>query len=85
MVEVDGTSNIYKDKQELGDAAALQYADSLFHCLPLGSNSEDALGLGAMWGKERAVKMLKEAGFKDVKIIPTPYFETNVLYVTKKE
>ncbi|KHJ74883.1 hypothetical protein OESDEN_25501, partial [Oesophagostomum dentatum] len=40
MVEVDGTSNIYKDKQELGDAAALQYADSLFHCLPLGSNSE---------------------------------------------
>ncbi|CAJ0590202.1 unnamed protein product [Cylicocyclus nassatus] len=85
MVEVDGTSNIYKDKQEMGYDAALQYADSIFHCLPAGSNSEDALCLGAMWGKERAVKMLKEAGFNDVSVIPTPYFETNVLYVCKKD
>ncbi|VDM70494.1 unnamed protein product, partial [Strongylus vulgaris] len=40
MIEADGTSNILKDKQELGDMAAVQYAYSVFHCLPTGSNSE---------------------------------------------
>ncbi|KHJ86918.1 methyltransferase domain protein, partial [Oesophagostomum dentatum] len=73
MCEVNGTSNIYKDKQEIGDDAASEYVISLFHCLPVGSNSKDALGLGAMWGKERAVKLIKEAGFKNVTVIPTPY------------
>ncbi|KHJ84870.1 methyltransferase domain protein, partial [Oesophagostomum dentatum] len=85
MVEVDGTSHIFKDKQQLGEIATMNYCASLFNCLPLGSNSKEALGLGSMWGRERAAKMLKEAGFNDVTIVPTPYFETNVLYVSKKD
>ncbi|KHJ93006.1 hypothetical protein OESDEN_07093 [Oesophagostomum dentatum] len=84
MLEVYGTSNIYKDKQELGEQAAARYAGSIFGCLALGSNSKDALGLGTMWGTERAKKLLKEAGFDDVKLIPTPHFEENILYVCKK-
>uniref|UniRef100_A0A915ESH1 Methyltransferase domain-containing protein n=1 Tax=Ditylenchus dipsaci TaxID=166011 RepID=A0A915ESH1_9BILA len=30
------------------------YAASLFHCLPVGSNSDDALQLGAMWVLRKA-------------------------------
>ncbi|CAJ0590212.1 unnamed protein product [Cylicocyclus nassatus] len=84
MLEVDGTSNIYKDKERMGLSAASGYADSLFNCLPIGSNSEDALGLGAMWGRERAMKMLNEVGFADVSIVPAPFFKHQVLYVCKK-
>ncbi|VDM71909.1 unnamed protein product [Strongylus vulgaris] len=74
----------------MGDAAALQYADSvpfikLFGTCQSQFITSDALCLGAMWGKERAVKMLKEAGFNDVSVMPTPYFETNILYVCKKD
>ncbi|ETN79824.1 methyltransferase domain protein [Necator americanus] len=85
MLEVDGTSNVFKDKQEKGLMAVQMYGCSMFHCLPVGSNSEDALGLGAMWGKERAVKMLKDAGFTNVSVLPTPQFVINVLYVCKKD
>ncbi|KHJ93003.1 methyltransferase domain protein [Oesophagostomum dentatum] len=84
MLEIYGTSNIYKDKHELGEQAAIRYARSIFGCLPLGSNSKDALGLGTMWGIERAKKLLKEAGFDDVKLVPTPHFEANILYICKK-
>ncbi|KIH68962.1 methyltransferase domain protein [Ancylostoma duodenale] len=50
--------------------------------VPLLAN---ALGLGAMWGKERAVKLLEEAGFKDITVLPTPQFVINILYVCKKD
>ncbi|KHJ94538.1 hypothetical protein OESDEN_05529 [Oesophagostomum dentatum] len=85
MVEVDGTSNIYKDKEKFGTAAAEHYAESLFNCLPVGSNSKDALALGAMWGTERALKLLDEAGFKNVSMINVPYIGSSVLYISKKE
>ncbi|EYC04222.1 hypothetical protein Y032_0089g2293 [Ancylostoma ceylanicum] len=85
MLEVNGSSNVYKDKQELGLVAAQMYGCSMFHCLPVSSNSEYALGLGAMWGRERALKLLKEAGFNDIAVLPTPKFVINVLYVCKKD
>ncbi|ETN79825.1 hypothetical protein NECAME_09580 [Necator americanus] len=85
MLEVDSTSNVFKDKQEKGITAAQMYGSSMFHCLPVGSNSEDALALGAMWGRERAVKMLEDAGFSNITVKPTPQFEQNVLYVCSKD
>ncbi|CAJ0590203.1 unnamed protein product [Cylicocyclus nassatus] len=85
MLGVNGSSNIYKDKQEMGLMAGQLYGVSMFHCLPVSSNSEGALCLGAMWGKERAQKLLKEAGFKQVDVVPTPQFPFNILYVCKKD
>ncbi|EYC04224.1 hypothetical protein Y032_0089g2294 [Ancylostoma ceylanicum] len=80
-----GYSNVFKDKQALGSTAAMMYGISTFVCLPVGSNSEDALCLGAMWGKERALKMLKEAGFADARLVETPYYGANTtLYVCTK-
>ena len=48
---------------------SLIYSISLLYCLPLAMNAPDTLALGTAWGKERAINMLKEAGFKNVQII----------------
>ncbi|KIH66453.1 hypothetical protein ANCDUO_03220 [Ancylostoma duodenale] len=85
MIEIMGYSNVFKDKQELGSQAAMMYGISTFVCLPVGSNSEDALCLGAMWGKERALKMLHEAGFTNARMVDTPYLGESTLYVCTKE
>ncbi|EYC04217.1 hypothetical protein Y032_0089g2289 [Ancylostoma ceylanicum] len=83
MVEVKGYSSVFKNKQELGPRATMMYGASTFVCLPVASNSEDALGLGAMWGQERALKMLKDAGFSNARIVATPFYEGSTLSPTK--
>ena len=35
------------------------------HCLPMGLN-DSGTGLGMMWGREKALAMLKKAGFAKV-------------------
>ncbi|VDO39297.1 unnamed protein product [Haemonchus placei] len=39
MLEIKGTSNVFTDREEIGLTAALSYTCSVFHCLPVGSNS----------------------------------------------
>uniref|UniRef100_A0A914WFB6 Methyltransferase domain-containing protein n=1 Tax=Plectus sambesii TaxID=2011161 RepID=A0A914WFB6_9BILA len=84
MLEINGTSNPHTDQQEIGLLSAYLYGVSMFHCLPVGSNSKDALCLGTMWGTKRAAEMLEAAGFTDIQVIPTPFFAINVLYLCKK-
>uniref|UniRef100_A0A914EE27 Methyltransferase domain-containing protein n=1 Tax=Acrobeloides nanus TaxID=290746 RepID=A0A914EE27_9BILA len=84
MVEIDGTGNCYKDKQEKGLTAAAFYMTSVFHCLPVGSNSSDALGLGTMWGIERGKKLLQNSGFTNIKVEKSPGFEVNCVYLANK-
>lgn len=41
MVEINGTGNCHIDRNRLGsEASSMLYANSLFHCLPVGSNSD---------------------------------------------
>ena len=47
------------------------YTVSLMHCMPVGL-VDGGLGLGMMWGKEKAVSMLREAGFSNVEVQPIP-------------
>jgi len=83
MCEYDGTSNCYKDRTEKAHATML-YSASLFHCLPIGSNSPDALCLGNMWGVERGKKLLNGAGFSNITTKEIPFFPVNVLYLARK-
>lgn len=83
MLEVDGTGNVYKDKQD-NEMATLFYGSSLFGCLPVGSNAPDALALGTMWGREKAQNLLKEAGFEKIEVHPLSFMKGNVLYVCRK-
>lgn len=43
MADINGTSNAYEDKQIDQLGSTMQYAVSLFHCLPVGSNASGKL------------------------------------------
>ena len=47
--------------------APFLYTVSLMHCLPVGLVDKGA-GLGMMWGRQKAVEMLNEAGFGKVEV-----------------
>lgn len=84
MVDIKGTSNPYEDRKVCPEIATARYAFSLYHCLPVASNSPDAMCLGTMWGEKRALKLLKECGFNNVEVRYLPFAEGEVLYRCKK-
>ncbi|XP_070534689.1 S-adenosylmethionine-dependent methyltransferase Rv2258c-like [Ptychodera flava] len=44
--------------------SSVLYTSSLFRCVPMSLAGEgESMALGAMWGRERALEMLAEAGF----------------------
>ncbi len=47
------------------------YTVSLMHCMPVG-RVEGGAGLGMMWGKEKAMEMLSEAGFQKTEVTEIP-------------
>nr|WP_319775853.1 class I SAM-dependent methyltransferase [uncultured Sphaerochaeta sp.] len=59
------------------------YTVSLMHCMPVGLVDGGA-GLGMMWGKEQAVRMLGEAGFEQVEVKEIPNDPFNLHYFCKK-
>ena len=62
----------------------LNYAASLFHCMPVSLFFKGGKGLGTCWGKELAVKMLEDTGFTDIKEIPIPGNVYNMHFISKK-
>ena len=60
------------------------YAVSLLHCLPVGL-CDQGLGLGMMWGRQRAVKMLKEAGFQHVEILAMDFDPFNDHFLCRQD
>jgi SAM-dependent methyltransferase len=58
------------------------YTVSCLHCMSV-SLALDGHGLGAMWGKEKAIEMLNEAGFSNVEIKQLPHDPINYYYIAK--
>lgn len=56
------------------------YTVSCMHCMSV-SLANGGPGLGAAWGKELAVRMLKEAGFTGVNVQELPHDPINYYYV----
>ena len=56
------------------------YTISCFHCMSV-SLANGGPGLGAAWGKETALQMLNDAGFKDVTVQTLPHDPLNYYYV----
>jgi hypothetical protein len=50
---------------------------SLYECIPCSRWNK----LGVMWGKEKAVEMLKEAGFTKVDVKQLPHDFQNYYYL----
>ncbi|KNC87663.1 hypothetical protein SARC_00234 [Sphaeroforma arctica JP610] len=45
------------------------YAVSLFYCMPVGLGVDGkGKGFGMMWGQDKALKLFRECGFKDVQV-----------------
>ena len=59
------------------------YTVSLMHCLPVGM-VDGGSGLGMMWGQEKAVDMLKEAGFDEVEVLEIPEDPFNLHFLCFK-
>jgi len=59
------------------------YTVSLMHCLPVGLVDGGA-GLGMMWGREKAVAMLKDAGFRKVEVLEMPDDPFNLHFFCRK-
>lgn len=70
IVEVEASSNVYKNIAD--KRSGLRYACSLFHCMPVSYYFPDGLGLGVVWGVEKATSMFNEAGFAKVEKIDMP-------------
>jgi 2-polyprenyl-3-methyl-5-hydroxy-6-metoxy-1,4-benzoquinol methylase len=58
------------------------YTISCMHCMSV-SLANNGMGLGAAWGKEKALAMLKEAGFGDVRVNKLPHDIMNYYYVAR--
>jgi 2-polyprenyl-3-methyl-5-hydroxy-6-metoxy-1,4-benzoquinol methylase len=63
--------------------APFLYTISCLHCMSV-SLAAGGPGLGAMWGRERAVSMLREAGFDDVRVETLPHDPLNYYYIAAK-
>lgn len=62
----------------------LLYTISCMHCMSV-SLAQDGEGLGAMWGREKARELLKEAGFEEISIHRLDHDIQNDYYVMQKD
>ncbi|HSB57626.1 MAG TPA: class I SAM-dependent methyltransferase, partial [Nitrosopumilaceae archaeon] len=80
MQDIRASSNLENNMEH--PLAPYLYAISCLHCMTV-SLSQKGMGLGAMWGKELAIKMLNDAGFFQVEIRQLPHDPINYYYVVK--
>jgi 2-polyprenyl-3-methyl-5-hydroxy-6-metoxy-1,4-benzoquinol methylase len=64
-------------------AGPLMYTVSCMHCMTV-SLSSGGMGLGAMWGQEKALQMLSQAGFTSVEIKRLAHDFQNDYYILHK-
>jgi 2-polyprenyl-3-methyl-5-hydroxy-6-metoxy-1,4-benzoquinol methylase len=78
MQDISGSSHLASDMKH--PLAPFLYGISCMHCMSV-SLAYGGKGLGAMWGKERALSMLRDAGFKRVAVKELPHDVLNYYYV----
>ncbi|HEY9695938.1 MAG TPA: transcriptional regulator, partial [Trichocoleus sp.] len=62
---------------------SLLYTISCMHCMSV-SLAYGGMGLGAMWGKEKALELLANAGFRQVEIKQLAHDFQNDYYIIRK-
>jgi 2-polyprenyl-3-methyl-5-hydroxy-6-metoxy-1,4-benzoquinol methylase len=81
MQDISGSSEHHNNYDH--PLGALLYTVSTMHCMTV-SLAQNGLGLGAMWGREKALEMLSEAGFSDTEMITFKHDIQNIYYINKK-
>jgi 2-polyprenyl-3-methyl-5-hydroxy-6-metoxy-1,4-benzoquinol methylase len=78
MQEISGSGHVHAD---LGHPLGpFLYTVSCMHCMSV-SLAAGGPGLGAMWGKETALRMLREAGFGTPRVERLPHDVMNEFYI----
>lgn len=80
MQDISGTGHVHTDKQH--PVGTFLYTISCLHCMSV-SLSMNGPGLGAMWGKELALQMLGEAGFREVRVETLTHDPMNFWYLAR--
>ena len=81
MVDIAARSNLADNLDH--PMGPFLYTVSLMHCMPVGL-VDDGPGLGMMWGREKAVALLKEGGFKKVQVHEMPEDPFNLHFLCRK-
>jgi ubiquinone/menaquinone biosynthesis C-methylase UbiE len=69
MVDIAANSNLADNLAH--PMGSFLYTVSLMHCMPVGLVG-GGTGLGMMWGREKAVEMLKDARFQRIQVLEIP-------------
>ncbi|MBL4849001.1 MAG: methyltransferase domain-containing protein [Planctomycetes bacterium] len=78
LVDIAAESELAENAER--PLGAFLYTVSLLHCLPIGLGPEGkGAGLGMLWGRQRALDLLAEAGF-EVEVAEIPNDPFNVHY-----
>jgi 2-polyprenyl-3-methyl-5-hydroxy-6-metoxy-1,4-benzoquinol methylase len=80
MVDIHASSHPHENIALPG--APFIYGISLLHCMTV-SLAQGGLGLGAAWGEQTALRMLKQAGFDDVAVSTLDGDPINSYYVAR--
>lgn len=63
--------------------APFLYTISTMHCMTV-SLAQGGAGLGTCWGRELAEKMLRDAGFTNIRVEKLPHDDMNYYYIARK-
>ncbi|GAB2982187.1 class I SAM-dependent methyltransferase [Nocardioides montaniterrae] len=82
MVDIKAQSGV--EKNLTLPWAAYLYTLSLMHCMPVSLAQEGGMGLGTVWGRQTAERMLGEAGFAHVDVLEIRTDPMNYFYVATR-
>jgi ubiquinone/menaquinone biosynthesis C-methylase UbiE len=81
MQDIAASSDVEKNLDN--PIAPFMYSISTMHCMTV-SLAQGGMGLGTMWGKEKALEMLSETGFSDVDVKNLDHDFQNNYYIANK-
>jgi len=82
MQDIAGSSDLHKNLDL--PMGPFLYTISCLHCMSV-SLAENGAGLGAMWGKEKAIQMLNDSGFSNIDVKELPHDPVNYYYIARKK
>ena len=78
--DIKGSSHVQLNREH--PVGTLLYTISCMHCMTV-SLAQNGEGLGAMWGREKAEELMREAGFRSIEVHELPHDFQNYYYVCR--
>jgi 2-polyprenyl-3-methyl-5-hydroxy-6-metoxy-1,4-benzoquinol methylase len=79
--DINGSSHVHENTDH--PIGTLLYTISCMHCMTVSLAQKDGEGLGAMWGRQKAVEIFTEAGFGSIEVNELSHDVQNCYYVCR--